>query len=127
MSLSHRITMLFRARRTRRWTAPRTRELHDYSYERQLGLLQQVRRGLADVATSRRRVELQAARLQQSAAKLPGQAQQALAAGREDLAREALTRRAAVTSQIGDLQGQQVSLQAEPDKLTRLVFADATA
>src|SRR5579875_3340339 len=45
-------------------------------------------------------------------------AQQALAAGREDLAREALTRRAAVTSQIGDLQGQQASLQAEEDKLT---------
>ena len=56
--------------------------------------------------------------MQQSAAKLQGQAQQALAAGREDLAREALTRRAAVTSQMGDLQGQQASLQAEQDKLT---------
>ena len=53
-----------------------------------------------------------------TACSLQGQAQQALAAGREDLAREALTRRAAVTSQIGDLQGQQASLQAEQDKLT---------
>jgi phage shock protein A len=53
-----------------------------------------------------------------SAGKLQGQAQQALAAGREDLAREALIRRAAVTSQISDLQGQQASLQAEEDKLT---------
>ena len=90
----------------------------DYSYERQLELLQQVRRGLADVTTSPRRIELQVTQLQQSAAKLQGQAQHALAAGREDLAREALTRRAAVTSQIGDLQGQQASLQAEQDKLT---------
>ena len=54
----------------------------------------QVRRGVADVATSRRRVELQLAQLQQSSDKLQGQARQALAAGREDLAREALTRRA---------------------------------
>src|SRR5580658_10508839 len=46
------------------------------------------------------------------------QPQQALAAGREDLAREALIRRAAATSQISDLQGQQASLQAEEDKLT---------
>ena len=120
MSLSHRIAMLFRAKANKALDrAEDPRELLDYSYQRQLELLQQVRRGLADLATSRRRVELQlAAALQQSTAKLHGQAQQALAAGREDLAREALTRRAAVTSQVGDLQGQQASLQAEQDKLT---------
>ena len=119
MSLSHRIAMLFRAKANKALDrAEDPRELLDYSYERQLELLAQVRRGLADVTTSRRRVELQLTQLQQSAAKLQGQAQQALAAGREDLAREALTRRAAVTSQVGDLQGQQDSLQAEQDKLT---------
>ena len=119
MSLSRRIAMLFRAKANKALDrAEDPREMLDYSYERQLELLQQVRRGVADVTTSRRRVELQLAQLQQSAARLQGQAQQALAAGREDLAREALTRRAAVTSQIGDLQGQQASLQAEQDKLT---------
>jgi phage shock protein A len=119
MSLSRRIAMLFRAKANKALDrAEDPRELLDYSYERQLELLQQVRRGLADVTTSRRRIELQLVQLQQSAAKLQGQAQQALAAGREDLAREALTRRAAVTSQMGDLQGQQASLQAEQDKLT---------
>ena len=119
MSLSRRIAMLFRAKANKALDrAEDPREMLDYSYERQLELLQQVRRGLADVATSRRRVELQLAQLQQSAAKLQGQAQQALAAGREDLAREALTRRAAVASQIGDLEGQKASLQAEQDKLT---------
>ena len=119
MSLSRRIAMLFRTKANKALDrAEDPREMLDYSYERQLELLQQVRRGVADVTTSRRRVELQLAQLQQSAAKLQGQAQQALATGREDLAREALTRRAAVTSQIGDLQGQQASLQAEQDKLT---------
>src|SRR5271170_4480946 len=119
MSLMRRLVMLFRAKANKALDrAEDPREVLDYSYQRQLELLQQVRRGLADVATSRRRIELQLAQLQQSAAKLQGQAQQALAAGREDLAREALTRRAAVTSQMGDLQGQQASLQAEQDKLT---------
>src|SRR5260370_42059640 len=81
-------------------------------------MVEQVGGGLADVATSRKRVELQLTQLQLSAGKLQDQAQQALAAGREDLARDALIRRAAVTSQISDLQGRQASLQAEEDKLT---------
>ena len=119
MSLSRRIVMVFRAKaNTALDRAEDPNEVLDYSYDRQLELLQQVRRGVADVTISRRRVELQIAQLQQSAAKLHGQAQQELEAGHEDLAREALTRRAAVTSQIGDLQGQQDSLQAEQDKLT---------
>ncbi|MEU9046307.1 MULTISPECIES: PspA/IM30 family protein [unclassified Kitasatospora] len=94
------------------------REVLDYSYEQQLALVQKVRRGLADVATSRKRVDLQITRLGQSSTTLEGQARQALAAGREDLAREALSRRAAVTSQVTDLQNQQASLQAEEEKLT---------
>jgi len=119
MSLMRRLAALFRAKANKALDrAEDPREVLDYSYERQLELLQQVRRGVADVATSRKRVELQLAQLQQSSDKLEGQARQALAAGGEDLAREALTRRAAVTSQIGDLQGQQASLQAEEEKLT---------
>ncbi len=119
MSFMRRLATLFRAKaNTALDRAEDPREMLDYSYERQLELLQQVRRGVADVATSRKRVELQIAQLQQSSDKLQGQARQALAAGRDDLAREALTRRAAVTSQIGDLQGQEASLQAEEDKLT---------
>ena len=94
------------------------REVLDYSYTQQLEMLQKVRRGVADVATSRKRVELQLVQLQQSAGKLQSQAQQALAAGHEDLAREALSRRSAVLSQVPDLEGQQASLQAEEEKLT---------
>src|ERR1700685_1471583 len=69
------------------------RETLDYSYQRQLEALTKVRRSVADVATSRKRVELQMNQLQQQADKLDGQARKALGAGREDLAREALTRK----------------------------------
>ncbi len=81
-------------------------------------LLQKVRRGVADVATSRKRLELQATQLQQQADKYDGQARAALAAGREDLAREALTRKSALTQQISDLQTQHAQLLAEEEKLT---------
>jgi phage shock protein A len=119
MSIIGRITTLFRVKANKALDrAEDPREVLDYSYEQQLEMVQRVRRGLADVATSRKRVELQITQLQQSAGKLQGQAQQALGAGREDLARDALIRRAAATSQISDLQGQQAALQAEEEKLT---------
>ncbi|KUL22172.1 PspA/IM30 family protein [Streptomyces regalis] len=118
-SITHRIAALFRIKANKALDrAEDPREVLDYSYEQQLQMLQKVRRGVADVATSRKRVELQVNQLQQSAGKLQDQAQQALAAGREDLAREALTRRTAVASQITDLQEQQASLQAQEEKLT---------
>jgi len=94
------------------------RETLDYSYTKQRELLVKVRRGVADVATSRKRVELQRTQLEQQGDKLHGQAQKALAAGREDLAREALTRRSGLQQQIADLQTQEASLQAEEEKLT---------
>ena len=94
------------------------RQTLDYSYEKQLELLQKVRRGVADVATSRKRLELQIQGLDGQAAKLEGQAKAALAGGREDLAREALTRRSGIQAQIADLQGQLADLQAQEEKLT---------
>ncbi|RCK69521.1 PspA/IM30 family protein [Desertihabitans brevis] len=95
------------------------RETLDYSYQRQLELLQKVRRGVADVATSRKRVELQATQLNTQVEKLNTQAQRALEAGREDLAREALTRKSGLTQQISDLQVQHEQLQGEEEKLVR--------
>jgi phage shock protein A len=119
MSIGRRIATLFRVKANKALDrAEDPREMLDYSYEQQLEMVQKVRRGLADVATSRKRIQLQITQLQLSAGKLQDQAQQALAAGHEDLARAALIRRAAATSQISDLQGQQASLQAEEDKLT---------
>ncbi|MEZ0067994.1 phage shock protein A [Streptacidiphilus sp. MAP12-20] len=119
MSITRRITGLFKVKADKALDrAEDPRETLDYAYQRQLDLLQKVRRGLADVATSRKRVELQHAQLEQSAAKLQEQAQQALALGREDLAREALTRRTAVLAQDQDLQAQVTTLRAEEEKLT---------
>ncbi len=90
----------------------------DYSYEKQLEMLQKVRRGVADVATSRKRVELQIASLDKQLGKLNDQARAALGAGREDLAREALTRKSGIGQQIADLHVQLQQLTGQEQKLT---------
>jgi phage shock protein A len=119
MSLMKRVSLIFRAKADKALDrAEDPRETLDYSYKRQLELLSKVRRGVADVATSRKRVELQAAQLQQQSDKLTQQAQKALSMGREDLAREALTRKSALTSQQSDLEAQRAQLQGEEEKLT---------
>src|SRR6185369_4184055 len=108
MSVMKRVSLIFKSKANRALDrAEDPRETLDYSYQRQLEMLQQVRRGLADVATSRKRVELQSQQLTASADKLQQQAAAALAAGREDLAREALTRRSAAQQQLVDLNQQQ--------------------
>jgi phage shock protein A len=119
MSVMKRLSLIFRAKANKALDrAEDPRETLDYSYERQLEMLQKVRRGVADVATSRKRLELQGNQLQQQADKLEAQGRQALAAGREDLAREALTRRSAVQQQQTDLSAQHAQLHAEEEKLT---------
>ena len=119
MGVVHRVTDLFKIKANKALDrAEDPREMLDYAYQRQLGLLQQVRRGLADVATSRKRIELQRTQLGRSAATLQGQAQQALSVGREDLAREALGRRTAVLAQDQELRTQLETLQGEEEKLT---------
>ena len=91
----------------------------DLSYEKQLELLQKVRRGVADVATSRKRLEIQLKNLETESDKRTQQARRALEIGREDLAREALSRRAPIQQQIEDMTAQYTALQAEEEKLTR--------
>jgi len=93
------------------------RETLDYSYEKQLDLLQNVKRGVADVTTSKKRLELQRAKLVESSEKLESQAGEAVKADREDLARLALERKNAIASQIADLDPEIASLEAEQEKL----------
>jgi phage shock protein A len=90
-------------------------EMLDLSYEQQLENLEKVRRALADVATARKRLELQATQLQAQADKLQDQAKQALAQNREDLAREALSRKGTLGEQIQAIatQHQQVDTQQQ--------------
>jgi hypothetical protein len=93
------------------------RDALDYSYQRQLEAMQKIRRGVADVATSRKRVELQASQLEQTAARLARQRQDAVDAGQEDLASEAQTRAAGAQEQLSGLRHQLASLQGEEQKL----------
>jgi phage shock protein A len=92
-------------------------ETLDYSYERQLELLQNVKRGIADVVTAKKRLELQETQLQQSVVKLETQAREALAAGREDLARQALERKSGLQQQLQGLDEQANQLEAQQEKL----------
>ena len=92
-------------------------EVLDYSYEQQLQQLQNVKRGIADVATAKKRLEMQYNTMQQQADKLDGQAKAALQANREDLAREALTRKAAVQDQLQGIMESGQQLEAQQQKL----------
>jgi phage shock protein A len=119
MGVMKRFSLVFKAKANKALDKMEDpRETLDYSYQRQLELLTKVRRGVADVATSRKRVELQMNQLEQSSNKLQDQARKALSMGREDLAREALTRKSAAQGQLDELQVQYAQLQGEEEKLT---------
>jgi phage shock protein A len=89
----------------------------DYSYEKQREMLQDVKRGVADVVTAKKRLELQTQKLEQEVVRLEGQAREALAAGREDLARAALERKAVAQQQLQGLDQQAADLEAQQEKL----------
>jgi phage shock protein A len=93
------------------------RDTLDLSYEKQMESLTKVRRSVADVATARKRIELQAAQLQKQADRLQQQAKAALSQGNEDLAREALSRRAAIGEQLADLETQHAQVTEQQEKL----------
>lgn len=92
-------------------------EMLDLSYEKMLEQITQVRRALVEIAASRKRIELQEEQLQHSADHLQDQARVALQAGREDLAREALSRKAAASEQIEQMEPQHQQLVEEEAKL----------
>lgn len=93
------------------------RETLDYSYEKQLSLLQNVKRGVAEVTTARKRLELQKVKLEQNITKLDEQARGALNAGREDLARIALERKSTSQAEIESLTKQIADISKEQEKL----------
>jgi phage shock protein A len=93
------------------------RETLDYSYEKQLELLQNVKRGVAEVATAKTRLQLQKDKLTQNIKKLESQARDAVHANREDLARLALERKNAISSQIAGLDQQIADLETQQAKL----------
>jgi phage shock protein A len=98
-------------------------EMLDLSYQQMLDQITQVRRGLVDVAASRKQIELQEQQLQHSVDHLQDQAKAALAQGREDLAREALSRKAAAQAQIDGMEPQHQQLTEEEQKLEQTLAA----
>ncbi|HSZ36358.1 MAG TPA: PspA/IM30 family protein, partial [Acidimicrobiales bacterium] len=98
-------------------------EMLDLSYEKMLEQLTQVRRALVDIAASKKRLELQEEQLQHSVDHLQDQAKQALQANREDLAKEALARKATAQQQIDEMEPQHQQLADEEQKLTQTMNA----
>jgi phage shock protein A len=98
-------------------------EMLDLSYEQMLDHLTKVRQALVTVAASRKRIELQEQQLQHSADHLQDQAKAALALGKEDLAREALQRKAAAQQQIDGMEAQHQQLNEEEEKLEQTLSA----
>src|SRR5436305_14745859 len=92
-------------------------ETLDYSYQKQLEMLQKVKRGVADVVTAKKRLQLQTSKLEESVVKLDGQANQALAANREDLARTALERKPLIQGQLQGLDHQITQHDAQQQTL----------
>jgi phage shock protein A len=116
--LMARLNLIFKAKFSKALDrAENPNETLDYSYEEQLLQLQNVKRGIADVTTAKKRLELQYTSMQQQVEKLDGQARDALKANREDLAREALSRKAAVQGQLDGIMQQGQQLEAQQQKL----------
>jgi phage shock protein A len=119
MGLWQRFATIFKAKANKALDrAEDPRETLDLSYQQQVENLTKVRRALADVATARKRLELQAEQLKSQGDKLSEQAKTALQQNNEPLAREALARREAVAAQLKDLEVQHASVDDQQQKLT---------
>jgi phage shock protein A len=108
-------------------------ETLEYSYQKQMEMLQNVKKGIADVVTSKKRLQLQSQKLEQQVVKLDTQARQAMSAGNEELARAALERKNLAQSelqgldpQIRELEGQQEALTENEKKLRAKIDAFRT-
>jgi phage shock protein A len=93
-------------------------ETLEYSYQKQIELLQNVKKGIADVVTSKKRLQLQEQKLRDQVVKLDTQARQALAAGNEDLARVALERKNVAQTELQSLDSQVAQLEQQQQQMT---------
>jgi phage shock protein A len=93
-------------------------ETLDYSYQKQLESLQNVKKGIADVVTAKKRLQMQSQKLEQTVVKLDTQARQALSQGNEELARVALERKNVAQTELQSLDQQVAELEAQQQKLT---------
>jgi hypothetical protein len=101
--------------------AGRPREALDYPYARQQELLRQTRQAVTEVAATRTRAALRESQLRRAAGRLRLAARQAVIAGREDLAGQALAERAATLARADDLMAGQAALRADEVRLSAAV------
>ena len=95
------------------------RETLDYSYEKQLEMLQGVKRGVVEMVTAKRRIQQQADKVRDNITRLDGQARRAVDAGRDDLARMALQRKQNALQELEGLDEQIAGMELEQEKLTQ--------
>ena len=93
------------------------REALDYSYTKQIELLNKLRRDIAEVVTAKRRLEMQKAKLWDNIRTLDEQARRSVDAEREDLAKLALERKNANLMQLQGLDKQIAEMLTEQEKL----------
>jgi phage shock protein A len=116
--LWQRFLLIFKSKASRALDrAENPTETLDYSYEQMIQQLQNVKRGVADVVTAKKRLELQTQSIEQNVVKLETQARQAVTANREDLARQALERKAAAQQQLQGLDAQVHQLANQQEQL----------
>ena len=118
LGLTNRITTLLKQKLNillNRFEDPR--EGLDYSYTKQMELLNKLRRDIAGVITAKKQLEMQKAKLWENIRTLEEQAQRAISQNREDLARLALERKNANMLQLQPLDKQIAEMKTEQDKL----------
>jgi phage shock protein A len=93
-------------------------ETLDYGYQKQVEMLQNVKKGIADVVTAKKRLQMQSGKLEQQVVKLDTQARQALAQGNEPLARTALERKTLAQTELQTLDTQVKELEHQQEQLT---------
>ena len=120
MGILSRMSMVVKSKMNRLIdNAENPNETLDYAYEKQMETLRDVKRGVVEMVTAKRRLELQASKVKDGIVKLDGQARQAMSAGREDLARLALQRKQASLMELEGLDQQIADLEMEQEKLTQ--------
>lgn len=120
MGLVSRFTTVVKSKMNRLLDrAENPQETLDYAYERQLDSLRQVKQGLVEVTTAKRRLEYQAEKVKADIPKVEEQARQAMTLGREDLARVSLQRKQAAILELDGLEQQIGGMELEQDKLAQ--------
>ena len=119
MGLMSRMSTVVKAKMNRLLdNAEDPNETLDYAYEKQREMLANVKRGIVEMVTTKRRLQLQSEKVRANVVTLDNQARNAMSAGREDLARLALQRKQTALMELDGLDEQVAQLELEQQKLT---------